>query len=79
VRVRYPLAGQNIDFQVKMERRNGHWYPAQTLNEVDELLANWQAATTEPPENPMADESSIIQTAKEDALIDLISDIDFFE
>jgi len=82
VRVRYPLAGQNIDFQVKMERRNGHWYPAKTLNEVDELLANWQATITEiatgqPEETEM--EMSAIQTLREHALVDLISDEDFFE
>jgi len=75
VRVRYPLAGQNIDFQMKMERRNGHWYPARTLNEVDSLLANWHRST----EDQAEEESAVIQTSKEQALIDLISDEFFFE
>lgn len=44
VRVQYPLAGQELDLQVALVRRDGHWYPAQTLAEVDTLLATARAA-----------------------------------
>jgi len=79
VRVRYPLAGQNIDFQVKMERRNGRWYSAQTLNEVDSVLANWHRTTAELKDDFTENESTAIQTPKERSLIDLIREEVFFE
>jgi len=44
VRVQYPLAGSEIDLQVVLERRQGRWYPARTLAEVDALLAAAHAA-----------------------------------
>lgn len=44
VRVQYPLAGTELDLQVALVRRDGHWYPAQTLAEVDALLASAHAA-----------------------------------
>jgi len=75
VRVRYPLAGQNIDFQIKMEQRNGRWYPAQTLSEVDSLLANWRRTTAE----IQREDDAVIQTPREQALVDLINDEHFFE
>ena len=49
VRVQYPLAGEDIDLQVALERRQGRWYPARTLAEVDALLAAARAAQA-PPE-----------------------------
>lgn len=39
VRVQYPLAGKELDIQVLLVRRDGHWYPAQGLAEVDRVLA----------------------------------------
>lgn len=44
VRVQYPLAGKELDLQVALLRRDGHWYPAQTLAEVEALLAAARAA-----------------------------------
>ncbi len=39
VRIQYPLAGEQIDAQLRMARRDGHWYLARTLEETDALLA----------------------------------------
>lgn len=44
VRVQYPLAGKELDLQVALRRRGGHWYPARTLAEVDAVLAAAHAA-----------------------------------
>ncbi|MGX9721641.1 hypothetical protein [Stenotrophomonas acidaminiphila] len=44
VHVQYPLAGQDIDLQVALERRQGRWYLARTLAEVDAVLAAARAA-----------------------------------
>lgn len=39
LRIQYPLAGEQIEAQVRMARRDGHWYLARTLEETDALLA----------------------------------------
>jgi hypothetical protein len=39
VRIQYPLAGEQIEAQLRMARRDGHWYLARTLEETDALLA----------------------------------------
>lgn len=44
VRVHYAVAGKELDIQVALERREGHWYLAQTLADVDALLAAATAA-----------------------------------
>lgn len=38
LRIQYPLAGEQIEAQVRMTRREGHWYLARTLEETDALL-----------------------------------------
>jgi hypothetical protein len=38
VRIQYPLADELIEAQVRMTRRDGHWYLARTLEETDALL-----------------------------------------
>lgn len=50
VHVQYPLAGKDIDLQVALERRQGHWYLARTLAEVDAVLAAARAAAPAPGE-----------------------------
>jgi hypothetical protein len=45
VRIQYPLAGEQIEAQVRMTRRDGHWYLARTLEETDALLQAADAAT----------------------------------
>lgn len=59
VRVQYRLAGKELDLQVLLVRRDGHWYLARTLGDVDALLAAARAAEQakaealpSPPENP---------------------------
>lgn len=47
VRVQYPLAGEQIEAQVRMTRRDGHWYVSRTLEEADALLQAAQAAQAE--------------------------------
>lgn len=47
LRIQYPLAGEQIEAQVRMTRRDGHWYLARTLEETDALLAAADAATAE--------------------------------
>jgi hypothetical protein len=54
VRVQYPLAGTELDLQVMLVRRDGHWYPAQTLAEVDALLAAAPASPADPVPCPPA-------------------------
>lgn len=44
VHVQYPFAGKAIDLQVALERRDGRWYLASTLAEVDALLVAARAA-----------------------------------
>ncbi len=39
LRIQYPLAGEQIEAQVGMTRREGHWYLTRTLEETDALLA----------------------------------------
>ncbi|MFA4630477.1 hypothetical protein P2A12_23445, partial [Xanthomonas perforans] len=38
VRLRYPLAAHDIDLNVALIKREGHWYQLQTQNEVQALL-----------------------------------------
>jgi hypothetical protein len=38
VRVQYPLADRQLDIQVALQRRDGHWYLQQTLAEVQAVL-----------------------------------------
>lgn len=38
VRVQYPLAAEQLDIQVALLRRDGHWYLKQTLVEVEAML-----------------------------------------
>jgi len=54
VHVQYPLAGQDIDLQVALERRQGRWYLARTLAEVDAVLAAARAAAAAPGEGQAA-------------------------
>lgn len=63
VRVQYPLAGKELDLQVALQRRDGHWYPARTLAEVDAVLAAARAAeqarqAQEASEAPTVDDAS---------------------
>lgn len=51
VRVQYPLAGEELELQVRMQRRGGHWYPARTLAEVEAILAAAHATQEQPAEN----------------------------
>ncbi|MGV8960138.1 MAG: hypothetical protein ACOH1V_07100 [Stenotrophomonas sp.] len=44
VRMQYPLAGKELDIQVQMVRLDGRWYMAQTLAEVETVLAAATAA-----------------------------------
>ncbi|WP_312370582.1 hypothetical protein [Stenotrophomonas sp.] len=44
VRVQYPLAGKELDLQVALVRREGHWYLARTLAETDAVLTAASAA-----------------------------------
>ena len=44
VRVQYPLAGKELDLEVQLQRREGHWYLARTLTEVEALLSSARAA-----------------------------------
>ena len=44
VRVQYPLAGKELDLQVALVRREGHWYLARTVAEADQLITAAQAA-----------------------------------
>lgn len=44
VRVQYPLATRQLDIQVALLRRDGHWYLKQTLREVEALLQAAAAA-----------------------------------
>lgn len=44
VRVQYPLAGKDVDLQVALVRRDGHWYLARTVAEADQVIAAAQAA-----------------------------------
>lgn len=50
VRVQYPLAGKELDVEVQLQRRQGHWYLERTLAEVDALLAAARAAAPMPDE-----------------------------
>lgn len=54
VHVQYPLAGREIDLQVALERRQGRWYLARTLAEVDAVLAAARAAMPAPEEGAAA-------------------------
>ncbi len=47
VRVQYPLAGEQIEAQVRMTRRDGRWYVARTLEDTDALLQAADAAQAE--------------------------------
>lgn len=47
LRIQYPLAGEQIEAQVRMARRDGHWYLARTLEETDALLAAADQAAAE--------------------------------
>ncbi|WP_031339022.1 hypothetical protein, partial [Xanthomonas maliensis] len=44
VRLRYPLAARDIDITLWLRKRDGHWYPQQTQDEVEALLAAAPAA-----------------------------------
>lgn len=44
VRVQYPLAGEELDLQVRVQRREGRWYLARTLAEAEAALAAARAA-----------------------------------
>jgi hypothetical protein len=66
VRVQYPLAGTELDLQVMLVRRDGHWYPAQTLAEVDALLAAAQAAEQARVQEAAAAAPSVPETAAQD-------------
>lgn len=44
VRVQYPLAGKDVDLQVALVRRDGHWYLARAVAEADQVIAAAQAA-----------------------------------
>lgn len=43
-RVRYPLAGKELDISVALARRDRHWYVERTLQQVDALLQSADAA-----------------------------------
>ena len=47
VRVVYPLAGEQIQAQVRMTRRDGHWYVSRTLEEAQAVLRAAQAMQAE--------------------------------
>ena len=47
VRVQYPLGSEQIEAQVRMTRRDGHWYVTRTLEDADALLQAAQAAQAE--------------------------------
>ncbi|WP_305804817.1 hypothetical protein [Stenotrophomonas sp. YIM B06876] len=73
VRVQYPLAGKELDIQVPLVRREGRWYLAQILTEVDTVLAAAAAAeaargaappTADPAGAPDAAEKPAISSAK---------------
>lgn len=58
VRVQYPLAGEELDLQVQVQRREGRWYLARTLAEAEAALAAARAAqaaiVVEPVDNAAA-------------------------
>lgn len=47
VRIEYPLGGEQIQAEVRMQRRAGHWYLARTLEQTDALLQAADAAEAE--------------------------------
>jgi hypothetical protein len=55
VRVQYPLAGEQIEAQVRMTRRDGHWYVARTLEQADALLQAADAAQAAQAEHDAAE------------------------
>jgi len=58
VRVQYPLAGEELDLQVQVQRHEGRWYLARTLAEAEAALAAARAAqaaiVVEPVDNAAA-------------------------
>jgi hypothetical protein len=70
VRVQYPLAGKELDLQVALVRRDGHWYPAQTLAEVDALLAAAHAAEQAKAQAAAAEAAAASAAAAETAVQD---------
>ena len=62
VRVQYLLAGKELDVQVQLQRREGRWYLARTLAEVEAILAAAraaQAAAVPAPPVPEADAAAV--------------------
>ena len=72
VRMQYPLAGKELDIQVQMVRLDGRWYLAQTLAEVETVLAaataaeaaRTRAAAVSPAMLPDSPEKPDISSAK---------------
>lgn len=54
VRVQYPLGSEQIEAQVRMTRRDGHWYVSRTLEEADALLQAAEAAEAAEAEHDAA-------------------------
>jgi hypothetical protein len=66
VRIQYPLAGEQIDAQVRMTRREGHWYVTRTLEDTDALLRAAEAAQAE-HDAAKAAEAEAAAAVKDDA------------
>jgi hypothetical protein len=69
VRVQYPLAGEQIEAQVRMTRRDGHWYVSRTLEDAQALLQAAQAAQAQQAEHddPQAAEAEAAAQVKDGA------------
>ncbi|MCF7751108.1 hypothetical protein KQ945_10155 [Bacillus subtilis subsp. subtilis] len=61
VRVQYPLAGEQIDAQVRMTRRDGHWYVTRTLEDAQAVLQAAQVAQAEHDARQGADAEAAAQ------------------
>lgn len=67
VHVQYPLAGQEIDLQVVLARREGRWYLARTLAEADAALAAARAAAPAPEEGQASPDAAGTDTGNSPA------------
>jgi len=66
VRIQYTLAGEQIEAQVRMTRREGHWYVTRTLEDTDALLQAADAAQAEHDARQAA-EAEAAAAVKDDA------------
>ena len=66
VRIQYTLAGEQIEAQVRMTRRDGHWYVTRTLEDTDALLQAADAAQAEHDARQAA-EAEAAAAVKDDA------------